>query len=486
MLNYIWLGLILSGVFVAGLLGRIEGADSITEGAFKSAKLAITLALGYVGAMMMWLGMLRLAEKGGIVRIIAWFIRPVMKRLFPDVPKDHPAMGAMIMNMAANILGLGNAATPLGLSAMQELEKLNPHKGIATNSMCTFLAINTSSVTLIPATALAFVSASGIETPYAIVVPAILATLCSTTVAIIAVKFFERLPVFQIKQADIDALQERAAGEEDEAASAVSEESKEESISGTKKPISKGGKVLIGLTAVVILSTIVFELHPSARQQLLDATGLQTLLDQEEASKEAVKELKAKKDEIEASELNEKPDDWRGILISISALIIPCLILVFIVAAFVRGIRVYEDFVEGAKEGWNVALRIMPFLVAMLIAMGIFSNSGALMLLQWALSPGLNLVGFPPDLLPMALMRPLSGSGSTGVLAEILTSPDLSLTIKYTAATMFGSTETTFYVLAVYFGSVAIRRTRHALAAGLCADLAGVIAAVVICKMMFG
>lgn len=474
MLNYIWLGLIVIGVFVAGLLGRIEGDSSIADGAFSNAKAAISLALGLVGGMMMWLGMLRLAEKGGIVQVIARAIRPIMKRLFPEVPSDHPAMGAMIMNMAANILGLGNAATPLGLKAMQELDKLNPHKGTATNAMCTFLAINTSSVTLIPATAIILVSASGIESPYAIVVPAILATLCSTIVAIIAVNVFQRLPVFRMRESDA----------QNEAIAKQTEEGKADDAVAEKRPISKAGWVMIALAALAIVSTVFLEFHPTARQQLLDSSGLQTLLDEQASAKKAASDLKDKANELEAA--SEKPEGWRGVFISISALMIPILFVVFVVAAFARGVRIYEDFVEGAKEGWDVALRIMPFLVGMLIALGIFRDSGALMLVQWAISPLLNLVGFPSELVPMALMRPLSGSGSSGILAEILTNHDLPLTIRYTAATMFGSTETTFYVLAVYFGSVAIRRTRHALAAGLCADAAGVIAAVVICRLMFG
>ncbi|MEM7013843.1 MAG: nucleoside recognition domain-containing protein, partial [Verrucomicrobiota bacterium] len=436
MLNYIWLGLIVIGVFVAGLLGRIEGDGSIADGAFSNAKAAITLALGLVGGMMMWLGMLRLAEKGGIVQVIARAIRPIMKRLFPEVPSDHPAMGAMIMNMAANILGLGNAATPLGLKAMQELDKLNPHKGTATNAMCTFLAINTSSVTLIPATAIILVSASGIESPYAIVVPAILATLCSTIVAIIAVNVFQRMPVFRIRESDTQTEPDSASDSGDG----------EEQIEVEKRPISKAGWVMIVLAALAITSTIFFEFHPTARQQLLDSSGLQTLLNDQAAAKQAASELKDKANRLEAAE--EKPTGWRGVFISISALMIPILFVVFVVAAFARGVRIYEDFVEGAKEGWSVALRIMPFLVAMLIALGIFRDSGALMLVQWAIAPVLDLVGFPSDLVPMALMRPLSGSGSSGILAEILTNHDLSLTIRYTAATMFGSTETTFYVLA--------------------------------------
>lgn len=477
MLNYIWFALIVIGVFVAGLLGNIQGDDGIAEGAWASAKVAINLAIGLIGLMMLWLGMLRLAERAGLIRVLARGIRPLMTRLFPDVPAEHPAMGAMIMNMAANMLGLGNAATPLGLKAMNELNRLNPHPGTATNAMCTFLAINTSSVTLIPATAIGLVAAAGIDNPYAIVAPAIGATLCSTIVAILAVKSFQRIPFFRVQPIEDQAEESKANDTEDEVEAKDGAEAGGVKISS--QPISGKMRILIGVVTVMMLTVAVFEYAPDIRKSFLDSTGLQELMDQNSQSAEAGKALKDKRGAVEFS-------GWKGILNSTSALLIPLVFVIFTLAALVRGVRVYEDFVEGAKEGWDVALRIMPFLVGMLVALGIFRGSGALMLLQWSLKPLLDIVHFPVDVLPMALMRPLSGSGSMSVMSEILATPDIALWIKYTAATMYGSTETTFYVLAVYFGSVAVRRTRHALAAGLCADAAGVIAAVAICRLMFG
>tara|TARA_R110002096_G_scaffold147671_19_gene307766 strand:+ start:30509 stop:31939 length:1431 start_codon:yes stop_codon:yes gene_type:complete len=476
MLNYIWFALIVIGVFVAGLLGNIQGDEGIAEGAWASAKVAINLAIGLIGLMMLWLGMLRLAERAGLIRVLARGIRPVMTRLFPDVPAEHPAMGAMIMNMAANMLGLGNAATPLGLKAMNELNRLNPNPGTATNAMCTFLAINTSSVTLIPATAIGLVAAAGIANPYAIVAPAIGATFCSTVVAIIAVKFFQRLPFFQVKE---DALESSQMEKEAQSVEKALDEPEGDEVEISHQPISGKMRVLIGVVAVMMVTVAVFEFAPQVRQTFLDSTGLQEIIDQNAAMAEAGKEVRDRRGVVEFS-------GWKGILNSTSALLIPLIFVLFTLAALARGVRVYEDFVEGAKEGWDVALRIMPFLVGMLVALGIFRGSGALMLLQWGLKPILDVVHFPVDVLPMALMRPLSGSGSMSIMSEILATPDIALWIKYTAATMFGSTETTFYVLAVYFGSVAVRRTRHALAAGLCADAAGVIAAVAICSLMFG
>ncbi|MFT5465536.1 MAG: spore maturation protein SpmA [Verrucomicrobiales bacterium] len=536
MLNIIWLGLIVVGVFVAGLLGRIGGDSGIVKSAFEMTKYTVLdAALPLAGFMMLWLGMLRLAEKAGLIRVLSRAIRPLMTRLFPEVPPEHPAMGSMVMNMAANMLGLGNAATPLGLKAMQQLEELNPHKGTATNSMCTFLAINTSSVTLVPATAIALVSAAGIDNPYAIVLPAILATLCSTTVAIIAVKTFQRLPAFKI---DPELL--RRAEQEAEAAESGETKSADDADAPEKRKISSKGWVLIGFSAVLLFSVAVFELAPGVRKVALESTGIQALLDKEQHRNdladlndlkselrslpagdwiEAIESLEVDLKRDLADEEIKKPAEYdpkglradeikqllgaikswqdikaektpephsRQIFNSVSALVIPFLFVIFIVAARARRIQVYEEFVDGAKEGWNVAIRIMPFLIAMLVAMAIFRDSGALMLLQWALSPVLELLMFPVDLVSMAFMRPLSGGGSIGILGGILAAPDVDTTVKYTAATMFGSTETTFYVLAVYFGAVAIRRTRHALAAGLCADLTGVIASVVICRMMFG
>ena len=464
MLNWIWMAMIVVGVVVAALLGQLTGENGIVEGMFDMIKIGVVgIVIPLSAIMMLWLGIMRLAEVSGMIGAISRFVRPVMTRLFPDVPNDHPAMSAMVMNMAANMLGLGNAATPLGLKAMQHLDELNPHKGTATNAMCTFLAINTSSVTLIPATAIGLLAAQGISEPYAIVGTTIAATLCSTIVAILSVKTFERLPVFN------------RGHEVDPEDPGVGEEEAEYKVSPPK--LTRGGVVVLSVVGLAFAGMVWLETYPDQRVALQETLGLREIalqLDAEGASLDEAEE------DAEAKPL------WQRTVSAISVVAIPFVLVFFVTFAALKRVPVYEEFVEGAKEGWQVAVRIMPFIVAMLAALAILRNSGTLFLLQRVLKPLLDFVHFPAELVPMALMRPLSGSGSQGVLVEILTNEGLSETIKYTAATMFGSTETTFYVLAVYFGSVAVRRTRHALAAGLCADFAGVVAAVVICRAMFG
>lgn len=460
MLNWIWMGMIVVGVIVAALLDQLTGANGIVEGMFSMIKVGVVnIVIPLSAIMMLWLGIMRLAELSGAIQALSRFVRPVMSRLFPQVPDDHPAMSAMVMNMAANMLGLGNAATPLGLKAMQHLDELNPNKGTATNAMCTFLAINTSSVTLIPATAIGLLAAQGIAEPYAIVGTTIGATLCSTVVAILAVKTFERMPIFNRVSA----------------VSGTAEEAEKEEDTQSRK-ISGRGKVILVTVFVVFAGILFLEMFPEKRIAIQESLGL----------REVAIQLDAEGASLEEEDLDKTRTMGQRALSAISVAAIPFVLVFFIVFAALKRIPVYEEFVEGAKEGWNVAVRIMPFIVAMLAALAILRNSGALFLFQNLLRPVLDLIQFPAELVPMALMRPLSGSGSQGVLVEILTNEGISETIKYTAATMFGSTETTFYVLAVYFGSVAVRKTRHALAAGLCADLAGVIAAVIICRAMFG
>ncbi len=460
MLNWIWMGMIVIGVVVAALLDQLSGANGIVEGMFSMIKVGVVnIVIPLSAVMMLWLGIMRLAEKSGMIQVVSRAVRPVMKRLFPDVPADHPAMSAMVMNMAANMLGLGNAATPLGLKAMQHLDDLNPNKGTATNAMCTFLAINTSSVTLIPATAIGLLAAQGIAEPYAIVGTTIGATLVSTTVAIIAVKLLEKLPMF-----NREAVADEVVEEDVEAVETIS------------RKLSGRGKAVVAVVLLMFAGIVFLETVPDQRVRLQEALGLREVAIQLDAEAPTLDEVKPE---------GEDPL-WQRTVSAVSVAAIPFVLVFFIVFAALKRIPVYEEFVEGAKEGWQVAVRIMPFIVAMLAALAMLRNSGALFLFQNLLRPVLELVHFPAELVPMALMRPLSGSGSQGVLVEILTNEGLSETLKYTAATMFGSTETTFYVLAVYFGSVAVRRTRHALVAGLTADLAGVIAAVVICRAMFG
>lgn len=442
MLNYIWLGLILGAVLIAGVTGRIGEA---TEGAIKSAEVAVTIALGLIGIMALWLGIMRLAEKSGLVRIIASALRPVMTRLFPDVPAEHPAMGAMLMNIAANMLGLANAATPLGLRAMRDLERLNPHPGTATNAMCTFLAINTSSVQLLPATAVAILASAGSTAPTAIIGTAFAATLCSTAAGITSVKLLERLPGYRLAPAPTPVRVESAeAVEENEAAE-------------PPRPLEWWGMLILAALGLFVLWLLLRDLSAAwaaARDSSLN-------------SGEFAKALLVSGVE------------------SISLLAIPVFLAFFPLYAALRGLKVYEEFVEGAKEGFDIAVRIIPFLVTILVAIGMFRGAGGIDIITGWLRPFLERVGFPADLLPMVLMRPLSGSGTLGLFTDLVKTLGPDALVSRMAATIFGSTETTFYVVAVYFGSVAVRRTRHAIPAGLIADLTGVIAAVIICRLVF-
>lgn len=443
MLNYIWLGLIIGSIVIGVLTHKMP---DVTKGGLDNAKTAVELSINLIGFMALWLGIMRLAERSGLTTLIAKAIRPLMVRLFPDVPPTHPAMGAMIMNMSANILGLGNAATPLGLRAMRHLESLNPRPGTATNAMCTFLAVNTSSIQLIPATVIAYLIAQKSLNPTAIVAPTILATIVSSIVAITAVKLLEKLPAYRLSLSDIPTTPIVETQEEKEAAI--------EAEQLPPKPLKKWGIALIILSLLFFIFAFASEIDP-------------TLV------KSALTEDQMKKGSF--------------ILVTdgISVLAIPFVLLFFTLYAALRGLKVYEEFVEGAKEGFQVAIRIIPFLVAILVAVGMFRGSGGMALLTEKLTPLLRPLGFPAELLPLVLMRPLSGGASLGLFQELVLQQGPDSLITRMGAVIMGSSETTFYVIAVYFGSVAIKRTRHAVPAGLIGDLSGVIAAVVICRLMF-
>ncbi len=445
MLNYIWLGLILVAVLVGGFNGRWK---EMVSGTADSAGGAVTLAIGLIGIMALWLGLMRLAEKAGLIQTLARFLRPVLRWLFPGVPADHPAMGSMLMNIAANMLGLNNAATPLGLRAMRDLESMNRTPGTATNAMCTFLALNTSSVQLIPITAVGILAAAKSTNPSAIIGTAFFATLCAATTAIVAVKTLEKLPVFRAPLPVEDAPPLAPAQ------SAAAALSKPVPSPAPPSMVAWGGLALAGFVAcfawffLMLVNQSWFGPQPAP----VEISG--------------------------------------GLLVRIvnalSLLAIPFLLGFFPLYAALHRVPVYEEFVEGAKEGFNVALRIIPFLVAMLVAIGVFRNAGVIDLLTRVLRPALDLVKFPTEILPLALMRPLSGSASLGFFSELVRAHGADSLIARTAGTLYGSTETTFYVVAVYFGSVNVKRTRHAIPAGLLADAAGAIAAVVICRMAFG
>lgn len=397
----------------------------LAAGMIDTAGSSVTLAISLIGVMTLFLGLMKVAEGGGLLVIIARLLRPLMVRLFPDVPAEHPAMGAMIMNFSANVMGLGNAATPFGIRAMQALDSLNQHKGTATNAMVLFLAINTSSVTLLPTGVIALRAATDSTDPAAILPTTLFATLCSTAVAIASAKLLQRwFPITETA----------AATPADERAAASSETSdiptQIEQVEGAY-PIWVS---LLALAAVVALIPLTIFYGRA-----------------------------------------------------VSPWIVPGLMVGLLGFGVLRGVRVYEAFVDGAKDGFQVAVRIIPYLVAILVAVGMFRASGAMELLIEPLGSLTRLVGLPPEALPMALLRPLSGSGAYGILASILSDPATGpdTYVGYLVSTFQGSTETTFYVLAVYFGAVQIRRIRHALAAGLTADLAGIVAAVFICVVLF-
>lgn len=471
MLNHIWAAIVLGGLLIAGLLGHLSGENGVIPAALEMAKTAvISIALPLAGMMMFWLGVMRLMEKAGLLAAVSRALAPLLRRLFPEVPSGHPAQSAMVMNIAANMLGLGNSATPFGLKAMEHLQELNPRKQSASNAMVTFLALNTAAFTLVPMSAISYLAAAGIKNAYEIIVPTILATACTTCTAILIAKSLQGLGRFR-QPAD----ETRAGDGASEAAGTVE--------APNNGGFSRRGRLLLTLLLVGFAGIAVLELAPpSWRETLLQRTGVAEVIAAAET-----RSATAKAAAVAASATEERAalGGLRALLSGASALAIPLLLVVTIGVALARGVKVYEEFVEGAKEGFAVATRIMPFLVAMFAALAIFRTSGALLLLEHALTPLLGWVGFPPDLLPLALMRPLSGSGSLGVLNEILARPEASEFLKFTAAIMYGSTETTFYVVAVYFGSVGVTKIRHALVAGLAADVVGLSMAVVIGRMMF-
>ncbi len=405
--------------------GGTAPIEALSMAMVESASGAVELAIGLVGVMTLFLGLMKIAEAGGLLTVISRLIRPLMVRLFPDVPPDHPAMGAMILNMSANALGLGNAATPFGIRAMQELDKLNPVKGTATNAMALFLAINTSSITLLPTGVIALRAAAGSMDPAGILPTTLLATMGSTTIAIIAAKLYCRFSRVQGSTGLTDAAD-------------ISEETEISENALPEDDSTAGYPLWVSVVALCVLASLI---------PLTVIYGKQ-----------------------------------------ISPWIIPSLMIGFLTYGVLRRVRIYEAFVDGAKEGFQVAVKIIPYLVAILVAVGMFRASGAMEAMVSVLGVWTGKVGLPAEALPMALLRPLSGSGAYGILASVINDPAIGPDsyVGYLVSTLQGSTETTFYVLAVYFGAVQVRRVRHALAAALTADIAGVMFAVAACYFMFG
>lgn len=409
MLNPIWGAFFLVAFAVAvyrmAALGDAEIWARMVAAAFDMSKTGFEIALGLTGVMCLWLGIMKLGEKGGAVDLVAKGFAPLLRRLFPGVPEGHPAMGSIVMNMAANMLGLDNAATPLGLKAMKELQGLNPEPDRATDAQILFLVINTSAVTIIPATIFVYRAQLGAADPTDVFVPLLIATFCSTMVGLLVTSLFQPLKL--------------------------------------RDPVVLA--YLGGFTALI--AGLVWHFSRLPREVMEHQSSV------------------------------------------FSNFAIFSVIVGFLALALHKRQPVYEVFVEGAKEGFQVAISIIPFLVAMLVAIGVFRASGAFDLVLDGLKAAVSPLGLDTrwvDAVPTALMRPLSGSGARGLMLEAMETHGADSLVGRMVSVIQGSTETTFYVLAVYFGSVAIKRTRHALGCGLAADAAGITAAILVCYLFFG
>ncbi len=466
MLNYIWLAFLLVAVLVGGFTGQLQ---PMTTGAFDTAKSAVMeIALPLAGVMAIWLGMMRLAEQSGLVQIIARALRPLLRLLFPEVPPEHPAMGAMVMNMAANMLGLGNAATPLGLRAMALLNQLNPRPGVASNAMCTFLTINTASIQLIPTTAIGILAIAGAKEPSSFILAAVLSTAIALTCGIIVCKFLERLSIFAPPPIEKSEAAEGTAGPAPVAAA-----TSVEAIQAP--PLTMWGRVALWLFLAAFAGMFIVIAYPEFANQWPVRTGAPWRF------AELFPDLAS---QVVDGKLVRH--DTMRVIKTLSLLAVPFLLTFFPLYATLRRVKVYEQFTEGAKEAFGVAQRIIPFLVAMLVSIRMLRDAGVIKGITDVIGPALGRIGFPADLLPMVLLRPLSGSATQGIFVDIVKRFGPDELISKMAATIYGSTETTFYVIAVYFGSVAVRKSRHAIIAGLTADTVAVIASIALCWVFFG
>ena len=407
-LNYIWIAFFVIGFIVATLQliigGNTQIFNDIINSIFANAKTGFEVSLGLTGALTLWMGLLKIGEKGGMVAILGKLIGPLFRKLFPGLPKGHPAYGSMLMNISANMLGLDNAATPMGLKAMKEMQELNPNKETATNAQIMFLVLNASGLTIIPVSIIVYRTQFGAANPADIFIPILIATFVATLVGMISVAIVQKINLFD-------------------------------------KVIMV---YLVCFTA--LMARIIYRFSSLPKEEISNVSTFAA----------------------------------NFILISI--------IVLFIVMAAVKKVNVYDAFIEGAKEGFGVAIKIIPFLVAILVAVGVFRASGSMDFLISGIAKFFSLLGIDTEFteaLPVALMRPLSGSGARGLMVEAMTVHGADSFIGRLACTMQGATDTTFYIVALYFGSVGIKNTRHAIGCSLLADLAGFITAIIMAYLFF-
>ena len=408
-LNYIWIAFFLIAFVIATFrlvfLGDTAVFPEIINSTFSSSKTAFEISLGLTGVLSLWLGIMKIGEKGGVIDLFARVLSPLFTKLFPDIPKGHPVTGSIFMNLAANMLGLDNAATPLGLKAMEGLQELNPKKDTASNPMIMFLVLNTSGLTLIPISIMVYRAQMGAAQPTDVFVPILLATFFSTLAGIVAVGIYQRISL-----------------------------------------LNRTILFFLGGMSLVVAG-IIYAFTQLSRTDIdtYSTTGANVFLF--------------------------------------------LIIIGFILAGFRRKVNVYDAFVEGAKEGFSTAVRIIPYLVAILVAIGVFRASGAMDYLIGGIESVVKFCGINSDFvggLPTAIMKPLSGSGARGLMVDAMTTYGADSFVGRLACIFQGSTDTTFYILAVYFGSVGIAKTRHAVPCGLIADTAGIIASIFICYLFFG
>ena len=436
MLNGLIVSVALASILLAAFSGQMQ---ALTDSILSSARNAVDLAIGLVGVMAFFLGLFRIAEDAGLLRHLARLLGPVLHRLFPSVPVGSPAMSAMILNISSNMLGLGNAATPFGIKAMEELDKLNSKPGTATNAMVMFLAINTSALAILPSGAVGMRASVGSEDAMGIFIPTWFASGCATLVGITAAVLLSRLWIY--RSTEPAALTAADTGNMADAADyAPLAFDAPEALA--PKPVRRWLGRLFWLGLAGLLARFVWDGRTESTADIItDVT---------------------------------------------SAWMLPTLVATLVLYGWVRGVRVYDSLVEGAKQGFQVAIRIIPYLVAILVVVGMFRASGGIDLIVVVLSPFTAIIGLPAEALPMALLRPLTGTGAFGVMTETMQVYGADSVVGYMVSTFQGSTETTFYTLAVYYGAVGIRETRHTVPACLLADTAGILGAVFIVNLMFG